>query len=187
MSEKSWKDIFGKKTRLNWLKSEVDILRRELDSYKNFRKKDDERNYEKITKCIAKTAFVEVQIEGAMMPLKNRIGTLEQQVNDLMNENVDLISHLRAVEKKVSPKEKELKIYRDVERGGYVLKEKELEPRIGDLVVSLKNPTDIRKVVSNGFGFQLVGIREITVYNHDALVKDFLSDWKVLVKREDIK
>ena len=118
---------------------------------------------------------------------ERRITTLEQQVNDLMNENVDLISHLRVIEKKLTPKEKELKIYRDEERGGYVLKEKELEPRIGDLVVSLKNPTDIRKVVSNGFGLQLVGIREITVYNRDDLVKDFLSDWKVLVKREDIK
>ena len=56
---------------------------------------------------------------------ERRITTLEQQVNDLMNENVDLRSHLRAVEKKVSSKEKELKIYRDEERGGYVLKEKE--------------------------------------------------------------
>ena len=55
---------------------------------------------------------------------ERRITTLEQQVNDLMNENVDLISHLRAVEKKVSPKKKELKIYRDEERGGSVLKEK---------------------------------------------------------------
>ena len=119
--------------------------------------------------------------------VKHRVKTLDSQVNDLMNENVDLRSHLRAVEKKVSPNEKELKIYRDEERGGYVLKEKELEPRIGDLVVSLKNPTDIRKVVSNGFGLQLVGIREITVFNRDELVKDFLSDWKVLVKREDIK
>ena len=41
--------------------------------------------------------------------------------------------------------------------------------------------------ISNGFGLQLVGIREITVFNRDELVKDFLSDWKVLVKREDIK
>ena len=119
--------------------------------------------------------------------VKHRVKTLDSQVNDLMNENVDLRNHLRAVEKKLSPEEKELKIYRDEERGGYVLKEKELEPRIGDLVVSLKNPTDIRKVVPNGFGLQLVGIREITVYNREDLVKDFLSDWKVLVKREDIK
>ena len=114
---------------------------------------------------------------------ERRITTLEQQVNDLMNENVDLISHLR----KLEAKDKALVRVRDEERGGTVLKEKELEPRIGDLVVSLKNPTDIRKVVSNGFGLQLVGIREITVFNRDDLVKDFLSDWKVLVKREDIK
>ena len=114
---------------------------------------------------------------------ERRITTLEQQVNDLMNENVDLISHLR----KLEAKNKALVRVRDEERGGTVLKEKELEPRIGDLVVSLKNPTDIRKVVSNGFGLQLVGIREITVFNRDDLVKDFLSDWKVLVKREDIK
>ena len=62
-----------------------------------------------------------------------------------------------------------------------------MEPRIGDLVVSLKNPTDIRKVVPNGFGLQLVGIREITVYNRDNLVKDFMSDWKVIARREDLK
>ena len=37
---------------------------------------------------------------------ERRITTLEQQVNDLMNENVDLISHLRVIEKKVTPKEK---------------------------------------------------------------------------------
>ena len=178
-----WEGVFSKSKRIMMLESEVDILRRELESYKHFRKKDDERNYEKITKCIAKTAFVEVQIEGAVMPLKRRIDTLEQQVNDLMNENVDIISHLR----KLEAKNKALVRVRDEERGGTVLKEKELEPRIGDLVVSLKNPTDIRKVVSNGFGLQLVGIREITVFNRDDLVKDFLSDWKVLVKREDIK
>ena len=114
---------------------------------------------------------------------ERRITTLEQQVNDLMNENVDLISHLR----KLEAKNKALVRVRDEERGGTVLKEKELEPRIGDLVVSLKNPTDIRKVVPNGFGLQLVGIREITVYNRDDTVKDFLSDWKVIARREDLK
>lgn len=98
MMEKSWKDIFGKKTRLNWLESEVDILRRELDSYKNFRKKDDERNYEKITKCIEKTKFVEVQIEGAMVPLKNRIGTLEQQIADGMNREEEWKRRLAKIE-----------------------------------------------------------------------------------------
>lgn len=38
--------------------------------------------------------------------VKHRVKTLDSQVNDLMNENVDLRSHLRAVEKNVSPKEK---------------------------------------------------------------------------------
>ena len=114
---------------------------------------------------------------------ERRITTLEQQVNDLMNENVDLRRHLR----KLEAKDKALVRIRDEERGGTVLKEKELEPRIGDLVISLKNPTDIRKVVSNGFGLQLVGIREITVYNRDDLVKDFLSEWKVVARREDLK
>ena len=114
---------------------------------------------------------------------ERRITTLEQQVNDLMNENVDIRSHLR----KMEAKDKALVRIRDEERCGFVLKEKETEPRIGDLVVNLKNPTDIRKVVPNGFGLQLVGIREITVYNRDDTVKDFLSDWKVIARREDLK
>ena len=118
---------------------------------------------------------------------EQRIATLEQQVNDLMNENVDLISHLRLLEKKLSPKEKELKIYRDEERGGYVLKEKELEPRIGDLVVSRTNPTDFRKVLSNGFGLQVAGMNEIKMYNRGDLVKDFMSEWKVIARKEDLK
>ena len=178
-----WEGVFSKSKRIMMLESEVDILRRELERYKHFRKKDDERNYEKITKCIAKTAFVEVQIEGAMMSLKRRIDTLEQQVNDLMNENVDLISHLRKLEKK----DKSLVSVRDEERGGTVLKEKELEPRIGDLVVSRKNPTDFRKVLSNGFGLQVVGMNEIKMYNRGDLVKDFMSEWKVIARKVDLK
>lgn len=116
-----------------------------------------------------------------------RVKTLDSQVNDLMNENVDLRSHLRLLEKKLSPKEKELKIYRDEERGGYVLKEKEFEPRVGDLVVSRTNPTDFRKVLANGFGLQVVGMSEIKMYNPGDLVKDFMSEWKVVVRREDLK
>ena len=147
--DKNWKDIFGKKTRLNWLESEVDILRREMDSYKRL--------------------------------TKNRIGTLEQQIADAMNREEEWKRRLAKIETGM--------IVDQMNVDG-VWKEKpefELEPRIGDLVVSLKNPTDIRKVVPNGFGLQLVGIREITVYNRDDLVKDFMSDWKVLVRREDIK
>ena len=121
---------------------------------------------------------------------EQRIATLEQQVNDLMNENVDLISHLRAVEKKVSPKEKELKIYRDEERGGYVLKEKEedwtLLPRVGDLVVNIENGTDIRRVFENHYGFMFVGKEFRTVYARNQL-KDSLKEWKVIARKEDLK
>ena len=157
----------------------LERLSRRFQNMDEFVSKELQRQRDKI--ALLEKEIVEIKW------VKHRVKTLDSQVNDLMNENVDLRNHLRAVEKKLSPEEKELKIYRDEERGGYVLKEKELEPRIGDLVVSLKNPTDIRKVVPNGFGLQLVGIREITVYNREDLVKDFLSDWKVLVKREDIK
>jgi hypothetical protein len=115
--------------------------------------------------------------------VKHMVKTLDSQVNDLMNENVDILSHLR----KLEAKEKALVIVRDEERGGYVLKEKEEEPRIGDLVVSRTNPTDFRKVLSNGFGLQVVGMNDIKMYNRGDLVKDFMSEWKVVARREDLK
>ena len=121
---------------------------------------------------------------------ERRITTLEQQVNDLMNENVDLRSHLRAVEKKVSSKEKELKIYRDEERGGYVLKEKEedwtLLPRLGDLVVNIEHGNDIRRVFENHYGFMFVGKEYRTVYARNQL-KDSLKEWKVIARKDDLK
>ena len=121
---------------------------------------------------------------------ERRITTLEQQVNDLMNENVDLISHLRVIEKKVTPKEKELKIYRDEERGGYVLKEKEedwtLLPRLGDLVVNIENGNDIRRVFENHYGFMFVGKDYRTIYARNQL-KDSLKEWKVIARKVDLK
>ena len=120
---------------------------------------------------------------GTLGLKERRITTLEQQVNDLINENVDIISHIR----KLESKDKALTIFRDEERGGTVLKENELEPRVGDLVVSRENPTDIRKVLANGYGLQVVGMSEIKMYNRYELVKDFMSEWKVIARREDLK
>ena len=114
---------------------------------------------------------------------ERRITTLEQQVNDLMNENVDIISHIR----KLEAKDKALTRIRDEERGGSVLKENELEPRVGDLVCSRKDERDIRKVCANGYGFLLVGRDFRTVYTKDSLVKDLMSEWKVIARREDLK
>ena len=122
--------------------------------------------------------------------VKHRVKTLDSQVNDLMNENVDLRSHLRAVEKKMSPKEQELKIYRDEERGGYVLKEKEedwtLLPRLGDLVVNIEHGNDIRRVFENHYGFMFVGKDDRTIYARNQL-KDSLKEWKVIARKEDLK
>ena len=120
---------------------------------------------------------------------ERRITTLEQQVNDLMNENVDLISHLRVIEKKVTPKEKELKIYRDEVRGGYVLKEVDdwkLLPRVGDLVANIEQENDIRRVFENHYGFMFVGKDYRTVYARNQL-KDSLKEWKVIARKVDLK
>ena len=120
--------------------------------------------------------------------VKHRVKTLDSQVNDLMNENVDLISHLRVIENKLSPNEKELKIYRDEERGGYVLKEKELEPRIGDLVVYKTNPTIIRTVTNMSVDhIKLENGNFQRLYNGSDWIQRFQMDWKLLVKKEDFK
>ena len=120
---------------------------------------------------------------GTLGLKERRITTLEQQVNDLINENVDIISYVR----KLKAKDKALARIRDEERGGTVLKENELEPRVGDLVVSKKDERDIRKVCANGYGFLLVGRDFRTVYTKDSLVKDLMSEWKVIARREDLK
>ena len=120
---------------------------------------------------------------------EQRIATLEQQVNDLMNENVDLISHLRVIENKLSPNEKELKIYRDEERGGYVLKEVDdwkLLPRVGDLVANIEQENDIRRVFENHYGFMFVGKDYRTIYARNQL-KDSLKEWKVIARKGDLK
>ena len=126
---------------------------------------------------------------GTLGLKERRITTLEQQVNDLMNENVDLISQIRAIEKKITPKEKELKIYRDEERGGYVLKEVDdwkLLPRVGDLVANIEQENDIRRVFENHYGFMFVGKDYRTVYARNQL-KDSLKEWKVIARKEDLK
>ena len=117
---------------------------------------------------------------------ERRITTLEQQVNDLMNENVDIISHLR----KLEAKDKSLISVRDEERGGTVLKEKEedwtLLPRLGDLVVNIEHGNDIRRVFENHYGFMFVGKEYRTVYARNQL-KDSLKEWKVIARKEDLK
>ena len=173
--------VFSKSKRIMMLKSEVDILRRELESYKHFRKKDDERNYEKITKCIAKTAFIEVQIEGAMMPLKNRINTLEQQIADGMNREEEWKRRLAKIE---------TGMIADQMKVDGVWKEGEEEwtqlPRVGDLVVNIEHGNDIRRVFENNYGFMFVGKEYRTVYARNQL-KDSLKEWKVIARKGELK
>ena len=177
-----WEGVFSKSKRIMMLKSEVDILRRELESYKHFRKKDDERNYEKITKCIAKTAFVEVQIEGAMMPLKRRIDTLEQQVVDAMNREEEWKRRLAKIETRL--------IVDQMKVDGVWKEELEedwtLLSRLGDLVVNIENENDIRRVFENHYGFMFVGKEYRTVYARNQL-KDSLKEWKVIARKVDLK
>lgn len=45
----------------------------------------------------------------------------------------------------------------------------------------------MRKVLANGCGLQVVGIRESNMYDREDFVKDFMSEWKVIARREDLK
>ena len=113
---------------------------------------------------------------------ERRITTLEQQVNDLMNREEEWKRRLAKIETGM--------IVDQMKVDG-VWKEEpknvELEPRVGDLVVSRKNPSDIRKVLANGFGLEVIGIRESNMYYREDFVKDFMSEWKVIARREDLK
>ena len=176
-----WEGVFSKSKRINMLESEVDILRRELESYKHFRKKDDERNYEKITKCIAKTAFVEIQIEGAMMPLKNRINTLEQQIADGMNREEEWKRRLAKIETGMIVDQMKVDgVWKETEEDWTQL------PRVGDLVVNIEQGNDIRRVLENHYGFMFVGKDYRTVYARNQL-KDSLKEWKVIARKDDLK
>ena len=176
-----WEGVFSKSKRIMMLKSELDILRRELESYKHFRKKDDERNYEKITKCIEKTAFIEVQIEGAVVPLKNRIGTLEQQIADSMNREEEWKRRLAKLETGMIVDQMKVDgIWKEREEDWEQL------PRVGDLVVNIEQGNDIRWVFENHYGFMFVGKDFRTVYARNQL-KDSLKEWKVIARKGDLK
>ena len=114
---------------------------------------------------------------------ERRITTLEQQVNDLMNREEEWKRRLAKIETGIIVDQMKVDgVWKDEEP-----KEVEFEPRVGDLVVSRTNPTDFRKVLANGFGLQVVGMSEIKMYNRGDLVKDFMSEWKVIARREDLK
>ena len=114
--------------------------------------------------------------------VRKRILTLENQVVDAMNREEEWKRRLAKIETKmIVDQMKADGVWKEEE------KEDDLEPRVGDLVVSRTNPTDFRKVLSNGFGLQVVGMSEIKMYNRGDLVKDFMSEWKVVARREDLK
>ena len=113
---------------------------------------------------------------------ERRITTLEQQVVDAMNREEEWNRRLAKIE---------TGMFVDQMKVDEVWKEEpkdvELEPRVGDLVVSTENPTDIRKVLANGSGLQVVRKTDIKMYNRGDLVKDFMSEWHVIARREDLK
>ena len=113
---------------------------------------------------------------------EQRIATLEQQVNDLMNREEEWKRRLAKIETGMFVDQMKVDgVWRDEP------KEDDFEPRVGDLVVSTENPTDIRKVLGNGFGIQMVGKTDIKMYNRWDLVKDVMREWKVIARREDLK
>ena len=113
---------------------------------------------------------------------ERRITTLEQQVNDLMNREEEWKRRLAKIETGMFVDQMKVDGFCKEEP-----KEGDLEPRVGDLVVSTENPTDIRKVLGNGFGIQMVGKTDIKMYNRWDLVKDVMREWKVIARREDLK
>lgn len=113
---------------------------------------------------------------------ERRITTLEQQVNDLMNSEEEWKRRLAKIETGMIVDQMKVDgVWKEEPKEG------DLEPRVGDLVVSTENPTDIRKVLANGFGLQMVGKTDIKMYNRLDLVKDVMSEWKVIARREDLK
>ena len=113
---------------------------------------------------------------------ERRITTLEQQVNDLMNREEEWKKRLAKIETGMFVDQMKVDgVWREEP------KEDDLEPRVGVLVVSTENPTDIRKVLGNGFGIQMVGKTDIKMYNRWDLVKDVMREWKVIARREDLK
>lgn len=114
--------------------------------------------------------------------VRKRILTLEKQVVDVMNREEEWKRRLAKIETGMFVDQMKVDgVWREEP------KEYDLEPRVGDLVVSTENPTDIRKVLANGFGIQMVGKTDIKMYNRWDLVKDVMREWKVIARREDLK
>ena len=114
--------------------------------------------------------------------VRKRILTLEKQVVDAMNREEEWKRRLAKIETGMFVDQMKVDgVWREEP------KEDDFEPRVGDLVVSTENPTDIRKVLGNGFGIQMVGKTDIKMYNRWDLVKDVMREWKVIARREDLK
>lgn len=114
--------------------------------------------------------------------VKHRVKTLDSQVNDLMNREEEWKRRLAKIETGMIVDQMKVDgVWKEAEE------EDDLEPRVGDLVVSTENPTDIRRVLANGFGLQMVGKTDIKMYNRWDLVKDVMSEWKVIARKEDLK
>ena len=164
MREKSWKEL---KRRVK----EVEVLLKEFTDAMIL---DGRKLYGRLNKLENKVDTLGLK--------EQRIPTLEQQVNDLMNREEEWKRRLAKIETGMFVDQMKVDgVWREEP------KEDDFEPRVGDLVVSTENPTDIRKVLGNGFGIQMVGKTDIKMYNRWDLVKDVMREWKVIARREDLK
>ena len=164
MLEKSWKEL---ERRVK----EVEVLLKEFTDAMIL---DGRKLYGRLNKLENKVDTLGLK--------EQRIPTLEQQVNDLMNREEEWKRRLAKIETGMFVDQMKVDgVWREEP------KEDDFEPRVGDLVVSTENPTDIRKVLGNGFGIQMVGKTDIKMYNRWDLVKDVMREWKVIARREDLK
>ena len=153
----------------------LERLSRRFQDMDEFVSKELQRQRDKIT--LLEKEIVEIKW------VKHMVKMLDSQVNDLMNRDEEWKRRLAKIETGMIVDQMKVDgVWKEGEP-----KENDLEPRVGDLVVSTENPTDIRKVLANGFGLQMVGKTDIKMYNRWDLVKDVMREWKVIARREDLK
>ena len=113
--------------------------------------------------------------------VKHRVKTLDSQVNDLMNREEEWKRRLAKIETGMIVDQMTVDgVWKETEEDWTKL------PRVGDLVVNIEQENDIRRVFENHYGFMFVGKEHRTVYARNQL-KDSLKEWKVIVRKGDLK
>ena len=113
--------------------------------------------------------------------VKHRVKTLDSQVNDLMNREEEWKRRLAKIETGMIVDQMKVDgVWKETEEDWTKL------PRVGDLVVNIEQENDIRRVFENHYGFMFVGKEYRTVYARNQL-KDSLKEWKVIVRKDDLK